>query len=122
MAMNSCNFTGRLTADPMLTERDGLERVTFSLAVDRDRKNADGSRETDFLDFVAWRGTARFIGEHFKKGDAMTVTNVREQVHEYTDRDGNPKRKHEHEVSSKSDIYFGSNRRRERVDEEDFTE
>lgn len=117
MAMNNCNFTGRLTADPELKRvgNDGIEKVTFTLAVDRDRKREDGSRETDFLDFVAWRGTAKFISEHFRKGDAMTVTNVREAVREYTDKDGIKRRKHEHEVSSKSDIYFGS-RRKDRQD------
>lgn len=113
MAMNNCSFTGRLTADPRMdyVGQDQVEKVTFSLAVDRDRRKEDGSRETDFLDFVAWRGTAKFISEHFSKGDAMTVTNVRETVREYVDRDGVKHRKHEHEISPKSDIYFGSRRR-----------
>ena len=67
MAMNNCSFTGRLTADPRMdyVGQDQVEKVTFSLAVDRDRRKEDGSRETDFLDFVAWRGTAKFISEHF---------------------------------------------------------
>lgn len=121
MAMNNCNFMGRLTADPELRHvgDGGYEKVTFTLAVDRDRKREDGSRDTDFLDFVAWRGTAKFISEHFHRGDAMTVTNVREFVREYTDKDGVKRRKHEHEISSKSDIYFGS-RRRDRAENSSY--
>lgn len=117
MAMNNCNFTGRLTADPefKLVGDEPVEKVTFSLAVERDRKREDGSRDTDFLDFIAWRGTAKFISDHFSKGDTMTVTNVRETVREYTDKNGISRRRHEHEISSKSDIYFGS-RRRDRRD------
>ncbi len=112
MALNSCNFSGRLTADPKVefVGHDRIEKATFTLAVDRDRKKEDGSRETDFLDFIAWRGTAKFVADHFHKGDAMTVSNVREMVRDYVDKDGNKRRKHEHEVSSKSDIYFGSRR------------
>jgi len=117
MAMNSCDFMGRLTADPelKLVGEDQVEKVTFTLAVDRDRKREDGSRDTDFLDFVSWRGTAKFIADHFHKGDTMIVTHSREVVREYTDKDGTKRRKHEHEISSKTDIYFGS-RRRDRQD------
>lgn len=117
MSMNSCSFSGRLTADPRLDHvgNDQTEKVTFTLAVDRDRRKEDGSRDTDFFDFVAWRGTAKFVAEYFHKGDAMTVVNVREQVRDYVDKDGNKHRKTEHEVSPKSAIYFG-NRRRDRQD------
>lgn len=112
MSLNCCTFTGRLTADPKLNYvgKDQVAKVTFTLAVDRDRRKEDGSRNTDFLDFIAWRGTAKFISDHCRKGELLTVANVRESVREYVDKDGNKRRKHEHEITPDCKIYFGSKR------------
>ena len=113
MALNSCDFQGRLTADPKLelVGNNKVERVTFSLAVDRDRKKEDGSRETDFLDFIAWRGTAKFISGHFHKGDGMLVSNSQAEVREYKDKNGAIKRKTEYVIGELSRVYFAGPRR-----------
>jgi len=128
--MNSCTFCGRLTADPQLVGEGKNLRLSFTLAVDRDRKDAEGNRVTDFLDFVCWRGTAEFVAQHFHKGDSMIVVNAREEIREYTSTSGEKKRKNEHVISSATSIYFGNRRRADQENgfngtysgEEDFVE
>ena len=82
--------TGRLTADPELrTTQNGIPVVGFTLAVQRNYKVND-EYLTDFLNFVAWRGTAEFICKHFRKGNLITVEGALE-TRKYTDKDGNPR-------------------------------
>jgi len=65
---------GRLTRDPELRRTgNGIAVVTFSIAVERDRKTKDGERETDFIDVVAWRNTAEFVSKYFSKGRMAIV-------------------------------------------------
>lgn len=72
--LNKCIFMGRLGADPELRRtNNGTACCTFRLAVERDYKGADGQKATDWLTFVAWRGTAEFIAKHFGKGQSMAV-------------------------------------------------
>lgn len=86
--LNSCNFTGRFTADPELrTTQSDISVTGFSLAVQRNYKVND-EYSTDFLNFVAWRGTAEFICKHFRKGNLITVEGSLE-TRKYTDKDGN---------------------------------
>lgn len=86
--LNSCNFTGRFTADPELrTTQSDISVTGFSLAVQRNYKVND-EYPTDFLNFVAWRGTAEFICKHFRKGNLITVEGSLE-TRKYTDKDGN---------------------------------
>lgn len=89
--------TGRLTADPELrTTQNGIPVVGFSLAVQRNYKVND-EYPTDFLNFVAWRGTAEFICKHFRKGNLITVEGALE-TRKYTDKDGNPRTAYEIKV------------------------
>lgn len=95
--LNSCNFTGRLTADPELrTTQNEIPVVGFNMAVQRNYKVAD-EYPTDFLNFVAWRGTAEFICNNFHKGKLMTVEGSLE-TRKYTDRDGNNRTAYEIKV------------------------
>ena len=111
--LNSCNFTGRFAADPMYFEGEN-SRAVFTLAVDRDRKNADGNYDTDFLDFVAWNGTADFVNKWFHKGDQATVSNARAQVRMYTDDEGVKHRRVEFACDK---VYFGMKKRDSSSDE-----
>lgn len=89
--------TGRLTADPELrTTQNGIPVVGFTLAVQRNYKVND-EYPTDFLNFVAWRGTAEFICKHFRKGNLITVEGALE-TRKYTDKDGNPRTAYEIKV------------------------
>ena len=73
--LNKVILMGRLTADPELRSTTGGVDVTnFTLAVDRSYTKAGAEKETDFLDCVAWRGTAEFISRYFKKGMQVAVT------------------------------------------------
>lgn len=89
--------TGRLTTDPELrTTQNGIPVVGFTLAVQRNYK-IDDEYPTDFLNFVAWRGTAEFICKHFRKGNLITVEGALE-TRKYTDKEGNPRTAYEIKV------------------------
>ena len=86
--LNSCVLMGRLTADPELsTTQSGKSVASFSMAVERDFQQ-DGERKADFIDVVAWRGTAEFICKYFRKGRMLAIVG-RIQTRTYTDKDGN---------------------------------
>ena len=108
--LNSCNFTGRLASDPKFFETNGVSRVVFTLAVDRDHKLDNGEYETDFLDFIAWRATAEFVNKYFHKGDLATVSNARAQVRVYDDSDG---QKHRRVEFLADQVYFGQSKKRD---------
>ena len=102
--LNHITIMGRLTRDPELRRtQSGTAVTSFSLAVDRDFKGQDGEKETDFIDCVAWRGTAEFVSRYFAKG-RMAVVDGRLQIRDYTDRDGNKRRAAEVVAES---VYFG---------------
>ena len=65
---------GRLTKEPELkSTQNGISRCSFTLAVDRRFKNANGERETDFINCTAWRTTAEFITNYFRKGQRIAI-------------------------------------------------
>lgn len=102
--MNQVVLMGRLTRDPELRHtQTGTAVASFSLAVDRGYTSKDGGeRQTDFIDIVAWRGTAEFVSKYFTKGQMAAVTG-RLQIRDWTDKEGN-KRKSAEVVAE--NIYF----------------
>lgn len=87
--LNSIAIQGRLTAEPELRKTPtGTSVTSFTLACDRDFKDQNGNRETDFINCVAWRNSAEFIAEYFHKGDMM-IAHGRLQIRGYTDKAGN---------------------------------
>ena len=107
--LNHVVIMGRLGRDPDLRHTQaGIPVVSFSLAVDRDFKDKNtGERATDWIDVVAWRGSAEFISKYFTKG-RMAVVEGRLQIREWTDKDGNKRRAAEVIADN---IYFGDSRR-----------
>lgn len=86
--MNNVVLLGRLTRDPELKSTAGGNAVVnFSLAVNRNFKNADGNYEADFISCVAWRHTAEYISQYFKKGDSISLRG-RLQVRSFDDSEG----------------------------------
>ncbi len=86
--MNRLILTGRLTAEPEFkTTTSGIEVCRFCVAVDRRFKNADGKRETDFVNVVAWRQTARFVADYCHKGYMVGVDGSLQQ-RRWQDDDG----------------------------------
>lgn len=106
--LNKMILSGRLTADPVLRQTTtGTSVCSFSVAVDRDYAQPDGSRETDFIDVVAWKGTGEFVSKWFCKGDAIIVSG-RLQLRDWTDRDGNKRRSAEIVAEN---VYFAGSKR-----------
>lgn len=100
MSLNRIDLIGRLTREPDLRRtQNGNAVVSFALAVDRDFKNAAGGRDTDFVDCVAWRGTAEFVANYFRRGDLAAVSG-RLQSRKWTDKNGNPRIAWEVQVDS----------------------
>ena len=106
--LNRIVIMGRLTRDPELRRtQNGTAVASFSLAVDRDFKNQNGEKETDFIDVVAWRNSAEFVSRYFTKG-RMAVVEGRLQIRDWTDRDGNKRRSAEVIADN---VYFGDSKR-----------
>lgn len=106
--LNKIFIMGRLTRDPELrTTNSGTSVASFSLAVDRNYKGADGEKETDFIDCVAWRQTGEFAAKYFAKG-RMSVVEGRLQIRPWTDKEGNNRRSAEVIVDN---MYFGDSKR-----------
>lgn len=105
--LNKVFIMGRMTRDPELRRTNSGTAVTsFTLAVDRDFKNADGTKETDFIDCVAWRSTAEFAAKYFTKG-RMAVVEGKLQIRDWQDKDGNKRRNAEVIADN---VYFGDSR------------
>ena len=85
MALNKIIIQGRLTKDVELRYTKNEKPVaSFTLAVDRDGKDTG----TDFINCVAWNGTATFADKYFSKGDAAIVSG-RLQMRNWEDNNGN---------------------------------
>lgn len=105
--LNKIILMGRLARDPELKRTTSGTAVTsFSLAVDRDFKSQSGEKETDWIDCVAWRGTAETVCKYFTKGRMMIVVG-RLQVRDWTDKDGGKRRSAE--VIAEN-VYFGDSK------------
>ena len=105
--LNHITVMGRMTRDPETRyTRNNTPVCSFTLAVERDRKNEDGSRTTDFIDCVAWRSTAEFVSKYFRKG-SMAVAAGRLQLRDWTDKDGNKRRQAEILCEN---VYFGESK------------
>lgn len=86
--MNHVTLMGRICNDIELRRTgSGVAVASFTLAVDRDFKNADGEKETDFFEIVAWRNTAEFVQKYFGKGK-MAAVSGRLQTRSWTDKEG----------------------------------
>lgn len=87
--LNKIFIHGRLTRDPELrTTQSGTQVASFTVAVDRDYADQSGSRETDFIDCVAWRTGAEFVSKYFRKGQLILVEG-RLTSRKWTGKDGN---------------------------------
>lgn len=71
--MNNVILIGRLTKDLEIKEVGENKVINFTLACQRNYKNADGEYDTDFISCVAWNGIAENMSEYIKKGDLVSV-------------------------------------------------
>ena len=69
--MNTVSIIGRITKDIEVKKTNSGKSVCgFSVAVQRDKENAD------FIPCKAWEGTADNLGKYFHKGDLIGITGV----------------------------------------------
>lgn len=86
--LNSVCLVGRTTRDPELKyTTSNIAVATFSLAVNRTFKDANGERETDFINCVIWRQQAENLANWAKKGALIGITG-RIQTRSYENQQG----------------------------------
>ncbi|MHB8125077.1 MAG: single-stranded DNA-binding protein [Desulfitobacteriaceae bacterium] len=86
--LNRVVLIGRLTKDPELRYTpNGVAVANFTLAIDRNFKNAQGERDTDFIPCVVYRQTAEFVTNYLSKGK-LAATDGRIQVRSFVGQDG----------------------------------
>lgn len=102
--LNNVTLMGRICNEIELRRTgSGTAVASFTLAVDRDAKNASGEKETDFIDIVCWGKTAEFVDKFFGKGK-MAIVKGRLQARRWEDKDGNKRKSVEVVAES---FYFG---------------
>ena len=106
--LNHITIMGRITKDIELRRTGtGVPVASFTLAVDRDFKEKNGEKITDFIDCVAWRNTAEFVEKYFGKGK-MAVVSGSLQIRSWKDKDGNNRRTAEVVADN---VYFGDSKK-----------
>jgi single-strand DNA-binding protein len=90
--LNRVILIGHLANDPELKYTpSGVAVSTFRVAVSRPFTNAQGERDADFIDIVAWRQTAEFAANYLGKG-RMVAIEGRLQIRSYQAQDGTRRR------------------------------
>ncbi|MDE1548321.1 single-stranded DNA-binding protein [Jeotgalibaca caeni] len=86
--INNVVLTGRLTKDVDLRyTSNGTAIGSFSIAVDRQFKNQQGERETDFVNCVIWRKAAENFANFTRKGSLVGIQG-RIQTRNYENQQG----------------------------------
>ncbi len=87
--MNKVVLIGNLTRDPEFAQTSSnVSYLKMSIAVSRKFANANGERETDFFNIVAWRGLAENCAKFLSKGKRISVVGNL-QNRSYEDSQGN---------------------------------
>ena len=86
--MNKAILIGNLARDPETRNTpSGVSCTTFTVACNRRFVNQQGVREADFINCVAWRSTADFIGRYMTKGTKVAIDGTI-QTRSYDAQDG----------------------------------
>lgn len=111
--MNKVILMGRLTRDPELRSTSSqTSYCSFTLAVDRRFKSANGERQTDFINCTAWRQTAEFVSRYFRQGSRLVLVGSI-QTSSWEDQEG--KRQYRTDVLA-DEVYFADSKQREGSD------
>ena len=74
MALNVTAIMGRICNDIEVRKTpSGVSVCRFTVAVDRNYTKQGEERQADFIDCLAWRNDAEFIGKYFSKGQQIAV-------------------------------------------------
>lgn len=106
--MNKVELLGRLTKDPEIryTQTNNTMVASFTLAVNR-RFVKEGEQQADFINCVAWKGTAEFVSKYFKKGQQVAVAG-RIQTRNWEDDNG--QKRYATEVVAE-EVYFADSKK-----------
>ena len=105
--LNNVIIQGRLVRDPELRQTpSGVNVANFTVACERDFKNGC-EKVSDFIDCVAWRGTAEFISKYFGKGRMIIVVG-KMQSHKWVDSNGQNRTGWEVQVDQ---VYFADSKK-----------
>lgn len=86
--LNCLNLVGRLTRDPEIKAIGDNNMVAkFTVAVDRNYKDKDGNKATDFIPCEAFGKTAEFAGNYLSKGRLISVSGEM-RVDQYQNEEG----------------------------------
>lgn len=86
--INRAVLTGRMTRDVELRyTQSGVAAGSFTLAVDRNFKNANNERESDFINCVIWRKSAENFANFTHKGSLVGIDG-RIQTRNYENKQG----------------------------------
>lgn len=86
--LNRVVLIGRLTKDPELRYTpNGVAVTNFTLAVERNFKNAQGEKETDFFTCAVYKQLAELCANYLAKGKLASIDG-RIQIRTYNDKDG----------------------------------
>lgn len=87
--MNSVVLIGRLTKDPEMRvlPTTGTQIATFTMAVNRDYKEKDGSTKADFINIEVMGKPAEFCANYLRKG-RLVACNGQLRIDNYQGQDG----------------------------------
>ena len=86
--MNNVTLVGNMVRDAEVKTTTAQKSVaTFTVAVTRKYKSADGEYQSDFISCVAWGATAEFIAKYFPKGAKIGIVGSI-QTRTYDNKDG----------------------------------
>ena len=91
LQLNEFGVIGRITHDLDLQSGKKTPYLNFQVAVPREYRKDQEEQESDFLNAVAFSGTAEFIDQYFGKGSPIYLKG-RIQSSEYDDDEGNKRR------------------------------
>ena len=87
--INKVVLMGRLVRSPDLRRTQSNTAVcSFTLAIDRGRKDQNGNKQADFIPRVAWGKAGEFVNQYFDAG-SMAIVVGRIQSRNWEDKNGN---------------------------------
>ena len=108
--LNSVVIQGRIGSDIELSKTvSGTSVTTINVAVDRDFKDENGQRDTDWFSVVFWGSKAEFLKKYFTKG-AQIIIQGRLQTRRWEDRDGTKRSRVE--IVADNTYFAGNSNRR----------
>jgi len=121
--MNKIILMGRLVRDPEIKSTASDKIVTtFTLAVNRRFKNAQGQNEADFINVVVWGKQAESCGNYLGKGQ-RAIVDGRLQIRSYEAKDGSGRRYVTEVIAESVDfIDFANSENKQQASSSDFNE